>query len=454
MTAPEEMSTDTVCVVGLGKIGLPLAVQFATRGFQVLGADISASAVELVNSGVEPFPGEADLARQLVEVIGTGALRATTDTATAVAASRVVVVVVPLLVDHEGVADFGALDMATEAIGAGLQPGSIVLYETTVPVGTTRTRFAPSLSAASGMVCGQDFHVAFSPERVYSGRIFADLRRYPKLVGGLDQRSSDLAAEFYERALEFDIRPDLERPNGVWDLGTAEAAELAKLAETTYRDINIAFANELATFSEGAGIDVFQVIEAANSQPFSHIHQPGVAVGGHCIPVYPRLFLMNAPDARVPAAARAANEAMPARVIERLESACGGLAGKRVVVFGASYRGGVKETAFSGVFPLAAALRDRGAQVLVHDPLYSDDELRRFGFEPYAYGVAVDAAVIQSDHAEYRTMTPADVPGIGVLLDGRRVTTPALWRDAGVVHLQLGTATPSSESADAATVVL
>ena len=442
----------TVCVVGLGKIGLPLAVQFARSGFRVIGADISDTVVDLVNSGIEPFPGETDLALRLAAVVESGQLRATTDTAGAVAASRVIVVVVPLIVDHRGIADFGALDAATEAIGSRLSPGSIVLYETTVPVGTTRTRFAPALASASALVAGKDFHVAFSPERVYSGRIFADLRRYPKLVGGLDRRSSELAVEFYEQALEFDARPDLVRSNGVWDLGTAEAAELAKLAETTYRDINIAFANELAAFSEDAGIDVFQVIEASNSQPFSHIHQPGVAVGGHCIPVYPRLFLMNAPDARVPAAAREANLAVPARVVERLSSACGGLRGEHVVVFGAAYRGGVKETAFSGVFPLVAALRERGAQVSVHDPLYSDDELRHFGFEPYALGDGADAAVIQADHTEYRTMTPTDVPGIRVLLDGRRCTTPAVWSSAGVIHLQLGTAMAASEISDEAPV--
>ena len=156
--------------------------------------------------------------------------------------------------------------------------------------------------------------------------------------------------DFYEQVLTFDERPDLARGNGVWDLGSAEAAEMAKLAETTYRDVNIGLANQFALFAETAGIDVHQVIEASNSQPYSHIHQPGIAVGGHCIPVYPRLYLSGDPDATVVRAAREANAAMPGHVVARLAEHLGDLTGLRVAVLGASYRGGVKETAFSGVF--------------------------------------------------------------------------------------------------------
>ena len=160
------------------------------------------------------------------------------------------------------------------------------------------------LEQGSGLTAGRDFHLVFSPERVLTGRVFADLRRYPKLVGGLDEAGATKAREFYEAVLEFDERPDLDRPNGVWDLGSAEAAELAKLAETTYRDVNIGLANQFARFADRHGIDVHQVIDASNSQPYSHIHRPGIAVGGHCIPIYPRLYLWNDPDATVVRAAR------------------------------------------------------------------------------------------------------------------------------------------------------
>jgi nucleotide sugar dehydrogenase len=419
-----------ITVVALGKIGLPLAVQFASRGHQVIGADVNPGVVQLVNRGVEPFPGEAHLAEKLAEAVGGGRLSATTDTAGAVAQSDAVVVVVPLFVDAEGQPDFGWMDAATREIARGLRPGTLVSYETTLPVGTTRARYLPMLQEGSGLVHGDreaGFQLVFSPERVLTGRVFADLRKYPKLVGGIDAAAGLRGADFYREVLDFDDRPDLSRPNGVWDLGTAEAAELAKLAETTYRDVNIGLANEFARFAAGHGIDIHKVIEASNSQPYSHIHRPGIAVGGHCIPVYPRLYLWNDPEATVVRAARERNAGMPVYAVGVLEGAHGDLAGQRVVVLGASYRGGVKETAFSGVFPLVDQLRARGATVLVHDPLYEDDELEKLGFTPYSLGTPVDAAVVQTDHALYRDLAPEKLPGVRTVVDGRASLPTERW---------------------------
>lgn len=417
-----------ITVVALGKIGLPLAVQFARKGHTVIGADVNETTVNQVNDGIEPFPGEAHLAEYLAEVVKNGKLTATTDTTAAVAQSDVVVVVVPLFVDEEGVPDFGWMDAATKAIGNGLKPGTLVSYETTLPVGTTRTRFGPALEEISGLKMGIDFHLVFSPERVFTGRVFADLRKYPKLVGGVDAASGARGVKFYEDVLDFDARLDLARANGVWDLGSCEASELAKLAETTYRDVNIALANQFALFSESHGIDVQKVIDASNSQPFSHIHRPGIAVGGHCIPIYPRFYLWNDPMATVVSAARSANAAMPAHVVNTLAKIHGSLKGQRVVVLGAAYRGGVKETAFSGVFPTVSALKESGAIVFVHDPMYSDVELAHYGFDAYHYGESVDAAIVQADHAEYRNLTSAQLPELRTILDGRGVTNENNWK--------------------------
>jgi nucleotide sugar dehydrogenase len=417
-----------IAVVALGKIGLPLAVQFATKGHDVVGVDVDERAVELVNAGTEPFPGEAELDVRLKEAVTAGRLRATTDYADAIPGADAVVLVVPLFVDAAGIPDFGWMDAATRSLAANLTPGTLVSYETTLPVGTTRSRWKPMLEEGSGLVEGDHFHLVFSPERVLTGRIFADLRKYPKLVGGLSPEGARRAADFYAAVLDFDERPDLARGNGVWDLGSAEAAEMAKLAETTYRDVNIGLANQFARYAGEHGIDVYQVIEASNSQPYSHIHTPGIAVGGHCIPVYPRLYLWNDPEATVVRSAREANAAMPEYAVGLLEGAYGDLRGARVVVLGAAYRGGVKETAFSGVFATVEALRARGAEVGVHDPLYEDAELERLGFPAYHLGNAVDAAVVQADHAEYRSLRPSDLPGVRVVVDGRRITDANLWR--------------------------
>lgn len=417
-----------IAVIALGKIGLPLAVQFASKGHEVVGVDVNRATVDLVNRGLEPFPGEADLQRRLSELVPTGRLRATTDYADAVPGADAVILVVPLFVDEvTAEPDFGWMDAATESLGQTLSPGTLVSYETTLPVGTTRARWKPLLERTSGLVEGRDFHLVFSPERVLTGRVFADLRKYPKLVGGLSPEGAAQAVEFYKGVLDFDERSDLAQPNGVWDLGSAEAAELAKLAETTYRDVNIGLANQFARYAATAGIDIYRVIEASNSQPYSHIHMPGIAVGGHCIPVYPRLYLWNDPTATVVSAARAANAGMPEYAIGLLEGAYGDLTGARVVVLGAAYRGGVKETAFSGVFGTVDALRERGAVPLVHDPLYADEELKRLGFTPYHIGEPVNAAVVQADHDEYRALGPADLPGLTAFIDGRRVSSSEAW---------------------------
>ena len=409
-----------VAVVGLGKIGLPLAVHYATTGNDVVGIDISEPTVDLVNAGTAPFPGEHDLDRLLKEAVQAGRLRATSDYAEGVVDADVILVMVPLVVDHDLRPDFSILDSATSSIAEHLTAGTTVIYETTLPVGVTRTRWKPRLEEGSGLVEGRDFHVVFSPERVLTGRIFADLRKYPKLVGGLTEAGAQAAVAFYEQNIDFLDRPDLDRPNGVWDLGTAEAAELAKLAETTYRDVNIGLANQFAKFADSHGIDIYGVIEASNSQPYSHIHRPGVSVGGHCIPVYPHLYLSGDQDAALVAAARRANKSMPSHAVGLLRREYGELQGATVAVLGATYRPGVKETAFSGVFDLAAELTAAGAKVVVHDSLHSDDELRRLGFEPYYWGVRVDCAILHTDHAEYVSLdVPSALPGCRVLIDGR-----------------------------------
>jgi UDP-N-acetyl-D-glucosamine dehydrogenase len=419
-----------ITVVGMGKIGLPLAVQFARKGHKVIGTDINTETVDLINAGREPFPNETHLAEYLPVEVSAGRLTATTNTPDAVHESDAVVVVVPLFVDKDANPDFSAMDAATHDVAQGLVRGTLVSYETTLPVGTTRNRLVPVLEEGSGLVAGEDFFVVFSPERVLTGRVFFDLRRYPKLVGGISSDCERRGVDFYENVLDFDDRSDLPRPNGVWSMGSTEAAEFAKLAETTYRDVNIGLANQFALFAEQKGIDIANVIEACNSQPYSHIHTPGIAVGGHCIPVYPRLYLWNDPEASIVEAARLANATMPSRQIDRVHSALGSLNGLRVAVLGAAYRGGVKATDFSGIFATVDRLVECGATPLVHDPLYSTDELQELGFDTYEKGQAVDVVVVQADHAEYREWGASDCPGVRLVLDGRSILDRNRWEPA------------------------
>ena len=370
-------------------------------------------------------------------LVPAGRLRATCDYSEAVPGVDAIVIVVPLFVDDETwQPDFGWMEAATRSFAEHLTPGALVSYETTLPVGTTRGRWKPLIEEVSGLEEGKDFHLVFSPERVLTGRVFEDLRKYPKLVGGLSLEGTAKGIDFYQQVLTFDERPDLPRGNGVWDMGSAEAAEMAKLAETTYRDVNIGLANQFGRFAAAHGIDVHKVIEASNSQPYSHIHRPGIAVGGHCIPVYPRLYLYTDPDASIVRVAREANMTMPGYAVGLVEGVLGDLEGRRVVVLGASYRGRVKETAFSGVFPTVEILKSKGVEVLVHDPMYSGEELAAFGFTPYRLGESVDAVILQADHPEYLDLTPTDLPGTQVIIDGRGVLKRENF--AGIAFFRIG----------------
>ncbi len=423
-----------VVVVALGKMGLPMAAHIGRAGHEVVGCDIDAAAVGAVNAGLAPFPGEAGLDEAIAELVAAGRLRATTDTTAAVAEGPdLVVAVPPLYVDEHARPDWASLDAAAGAIARGLQQGTVVSLETTVPVGTTRWRFALALEAQSSLRVGVDFDVVFSPERVSTGRVFRDLDTYPKLVGGLHPEGERRGVALYEGFITAEVR----------SMGSAEAAELTKLAETTYRDLNIAFANELAVYADRLALDVAEVIDAANSQPYSHIHRPGVAVGGHCIPVYPHFLLAGDPASRLPRVAREVNETMPAYAVGMLAKRLGSLAGRTILILGVAYRGGVKETAFSGAAALRDELRARGARPVASDPLYSEDELRAAGYEPWREGVGADGAIVQADHAQYRALDPAQLGGATFVVDGRGVLDGHALAAAGVRVLRIGR--PSSD---------
>lgn len=413
-----------VTVVGLGKIGLPLAVQFAKMGKVVLGADINPETVDFVNRGIEPFPEEENLQEFLSEVVSSGNLRASANTAECVAQSNVVVVVVPLFVNNNAEPDFGSMDAATEEIAKGLKKGTLVAYETTLPVGTTRNRFTKKLEEISRLKVGQDFHVVFSPERVLTGRVFSDLRKYPKIVGGVTDLCASKGQDFYSSVIEFDHRSDLSRPNGVWVLGSTESAEFVKLAETTYRDVNIGLANQFAKFADKLNLNIYDVIDSSNSQPYSNIHQPGVAVGGHCIPIYPQFYLWGDPEATIVKEARLNNAGMPHYLVNQMNDFLKNSQNRKVLILGASYRANVKEMAFSGVFDLDRELKRLGFEVEVFDPLFSAEEIESHGLNSMTSKTReYVAVVIQNTATEFLSMfaNPIDWLGLTAIYDGRNL---------------------------------
>jgi len=407
----EPGTAGTVAVVGAGKMGLPLAAQFADHGWDVTAVDVHEGVVEAINAGRSHLGEEPGVAELVASAYSAGRLRATMDGQAAARAADVVVLIVPVMLDEDHQPDYRSMDAAVASIGPGIHAGSLVIFETTLPVGDTRDRYAPRLEAASGLLVERDFFVAFSPERLFSGAVLRNLASYPKLVGGLSAASTARAAAFYDAVLDAEIVA----------MSSAEAAEFSKLADTTYRDVNIALANEFAAYADRIGVDVREVIAAANSQPYSHIHQPGLGVGGHCIPVYPHFLLSRAPELTLVARSREVNDGQVGIALEAIGKALGGLDGAPVLVLGLTYREGVKELAYSRAIALIEALRAAGAWVLAHDPLLTDDEIRALGAEPYGWGshAEIRAIVAQTADPRWRDLDPAWFAGLRIVVDGR-----------------------------------
>ncbi len=409
-----------VSVVGLGKMGLPFAAYLATHGASVSGIDVDASVVDSINRGIATVHGEVGLESAVADAVAAGTLSAHTSFAP-IADSDVVVVLIPVL-SHRGNPDFSAHDAGVASIADHLSTNTLVVFETTLPVGTTSGRYAPILRESA-----PDVYVAFSPERVFSGRVFADLEAYPKIVGGVDEGSTVRAVAFYESVLSAEV----------WPVASSEEAEMVKLAETTYRDLNIAYANELARICDELGLDVVDVIRGANSQPFSHIHSPGIGVGGHCIPHYPHLLLSAGVPSELISLGRKVNEGMPKWAVNRLERALGGLAGRTIVGLGLAYRPGVREMESSPAFGVRDSVVARGATFLLADPLYTAAEMSEAGFTAWDGATRPDAFVLITPHEQFDESIVAAMGDV-VVLDGRNAWSREKIEAAGATYLGFG----------------
>ena len=437
----EPGTTGTVTVVGAGKMGLPLGAQFASHGWSVIAVDVNEAVVEAINAGRAHVAEEPGLAERVAEAHAAGRLRATLDAAGAAAESDVVVLIVPVMLDDAKQPDYRFMDAAAASIAGGIRAGSTVIFETTLPVGDTRSRYVPLLETASGLVAERNLHVAFSPERLFTGAVFANLATYPKLVGGIGPASTDMAARFYASVLDAEVVA----------MSSAEAAEMSKLADTTYRDLNIAFANELARYADRIGVDVLEVIQAANSQPYSHIHQPGLGVGGHCIPVYPHFLLSRAPEMRLVERSREVNDGQVDVAASMIEEELGSLRDVPILVLGLTYREGVHELAYSRAIPLIERLAAAGARVSAWDPLLTSEEIAGCGAEPWSWGSesSARAIVVQTADKAFRAIDPAWFPDLDVLLDGRNslldLEVPEHVRVLGIGVPPRGGAQPSAD---------
>jgi nucleotide sugar dehydrogenase len=423
-----------ICVVGGGKMGLPLACKFAQQAESVVVCDINASIVASINRGECPIdePGVPEL---LARIFAEQRICATTDTAQAVRNSQSVVVIVPALLDERKRADLSLIESAAREIARGLQPDTLISFETTVPVGSTRRRLQPLLEK-SGLRAGVDFDLAYSPERVKSLHVLRNLGSIPKIVGGVNERSAAQAAAFYARYLGASIL----------NVHTLEASEYSKIAGMVYRDVNIALSNELAAYAELEGLDFEVVRQAANTDEEAGLLLPGIGVGGHCTPVYPYFLIHEAAalgqPARISEMARAINDEQPERAVKRVEDCAGPLRNRNVVVLGVTFRPGVRAHICSPAFLLHDALRESGANILFHDPLLTTDEIAALGLPSCAEVAASrpEVIILNTAHPEYRQLDFGALAarGLRYVLDGRGFFDSAQLHQYAITHLVIG----------------
>jgi UDP-N-acetyl-D-glucosamine dehydrogenase len=382
----------SIGVIGLGYVGLPLAVAFAEAGEDVVAVDVDplkVAALKAADSYVEDISDER-LAAALPRIHATSHYQP-------LARADAVLICVPTPLTPNREPDLAALEGAGRGLGQVLQRGQLVVLESTTYPGTTRERLVPLLEQESDLKVGVDVNVAFSPERVDPGRTDYTMRNTPKVIGGVTERCGDRAAELYGLICDDIVR-----------VSTAEAAEMTKLLENIFRSVNIALVNELAILADRMGIDIWEVVDAAATKPYGFMRfDPGPGMGGHCLPVDPFYLTWRAREFHMSTEfielAGKINQQMPYHCVERIERALNDagkpVRGSRILVLGASYKGGVGDVRESPALRIMHVLKDRGAELAYHDPFVPslpELELESVPLEP-AVGAA-DAVVLVTAH--------------------------------------------------------
>ncbi|MGQ9543989.1 MAG: nucleotide sugar dehydrogenase [Candidatus Bathyarchaeia archaeon] len=433
----------TVTVVGLGWMGLPIACLFAEAGAKVIGVDINRKLVEKISKAEAPID-EPKLPQLLMKHVKSGRLKATDNVEKAASTSDVTVITVPTLIDERRQADYSILESACREVGKGLLPRSLVIVMSTVAPNVVEGRLKPILEKYSGLVAGEDFGLAYSPIRAMAGRTLRDIQEYKKVVGGLDQPSLRVASAVLSTIVKA----------GLVETSNIKTAEASKIFETVYRDLNIALANELALYCERAGIDYYEAMQAANTQPYSHLHLPGIGVGGHCLPLYPHMLRTEAEALgirlRLVRLGRRINDEMPKHVA-RLAASGLRQVGKtltraKITILGISYRANVKETRYSPTLELIKILERRGSRITVYDPKFLYSEIKAMGYNCEAtLDVSVSNAeciILTVGHDEFRKLDlknlAAHTSKDCVLVDAAGVIEPKDVEAAGLVYRGVG----------------
>lgn len=421
------MDIKKICVLGLGYIGLPTASTFATHGLQVVGVDVNHRVVNGLQNG-ELHLYEPGL-RTLVQAAfrsGNLQVREAPEPADAF------IIAVPTPFCNGKKADMRYVTAATESIVPHLQLGNLVVLESTSPPLTTVNLVAPILER-SGLKAGRDFHLAYSPERVLPGQILRELIENARVIGGIDAASAEAGRDLYGVFVRGEIV-----------LTDATTAEMVKLMENTYRDVNIAIANEFARLADRFGVDVWEAIEIANRHPRVNILRPGPGVGGHCISVDPWFLVEAAPDLTpLIQTARGVNDSQPRFVCDLIERALGSLQGKRIAALGLAYKPDVDDLRESPAFEVVHCLRDHGAEVLAFEPFKPDFDCPGVpnGCTLNDTIKSADAILLLVGHTELKALNPTEIAwktSARVVIDCVNGWDADAWQAAGFAVYRLG----------------
>jgi UDP-N-acetyl-D-mannosaminuronic acid dehydrogenase len=413
-----------VCVIGLGYIGLPTAAMLAKNGNKVLGVDVNPAVLKSLRENAAPSeePGLHDL---VASVLGSGDLKL----AGSPEPSDVFILCLPTPIKKDRTPDLDYVESGMASILGVLKNGDMVILESTVPPGTT-ARLIAGMVKKKGFDPTKDIDLAFAPERVIPGNILKEIQDLDRVMGGLTARASERARSLYSCFVKGQIY-----------LTDATTAEFGKLVENSYRDVNIAFANELAKMAPELGINVWEAIQIANRHPRVNIHTPGPGVGGHCIAVDPYFIIDSVSPglARILSTAREVNSSMPGVVVSRLKSEMGDLSGKKVALLGIAYKGNVGDPRESPSLDIFRLLAAGGAAVMAHDPFVKASPVELHTLEETLQDA--DATLIATNHTAYCNIRPGDAQKLvrgRLIFDTRNVIDPAVWRGAGWKVLILG----------------
>jgi len=401
-----------ICVLGLGYIGLPTSLLLAKAGHEVTGVDIDEGKVEQLKKGELPFeePGMKELFKNAKENFKAK---------TSVEASDVYIIAVPTPLDSSlNIPDMKAVKSATEMIGPHLSDGDLVILESTVPPATSENLILPILERYNG---GTDFYLAHSPERAIPGNTLEEMRNNSRIIGGLDEKSAEIAKSVYSSFVNGDIH-----------LTDIKTAEMVKLMENTFRDVNIALANEFAQIGEEMGIDAWEAIDLANEHPRVDILNPGPGVGGHCISIDPWFLSSNSTTSKMISLAREINDSMPNFVVNKAREMVEDISNPTITIFGVAYKGNVDDTRKTPALKIIKLAENEGLNVRCYDPYVDEFEYELYSLEDAVKGS--DCIIVVTDHEKFKEIDPESLSKQmrnKRILDTRNILHYKKWKKAG-----------------------